>query len=219
LSALDSFDRTRLAILTSALASDALDRLGHRGSVLDRAIRPLRPGMRLAGRALPIAVVASDVMPDDPYVGEMRAIVQLEAGDVPVYAVEHGVSAAVWGELFTLAARARGAIGAVVDGPMRDATAIAALGFPVFASSFSPLDTMGRAVVSTIGEPVRCGGALVRRGDFVVADEDGVALVPAEIADEVVAHVEEKLRGERGARGDLMAGKSVHDVWDTWGVF
>jgi regulator of RNase E activity RraA len=214
-----AIDLARLQILTSALAADALDRLGLRNQATDPAIRPLRPGHRLAGRALPVSVVASEAMPNEPYVGEMRAIELLQAGDVPVYVTPPDVRAAVWGELFSLAARGRGAVGAVVDGPMRDADAVALLGFPVFCRSFSPLDTMGRAVVSDIGSDVICGGVRVRRGDYLVADEDGVVVVPAELADEVVAHVEKKLRGEHGARDDLLAGKSVRDVWDTWGVF
>jgi regulator of RNase E activity RraA len=209
----------RLHILTSAFASDALDRLGHRDQACAPVLHPLRPGQRVAGRALPVAVVVSDEMPDEPYAGEMRAIELLQPGDVPVYATEPGVRAAVWGELFTLAARGRGAVGAIVDGPLRDADAIAALGFPVFHASFSPLDTMGRAVVADIGGDVTCAGVRVRRGDYVVADEDGVVVLPAELAAAVVEHVEAKLRGERGARDDLLAGKSVRDVWDTWGVF
>jgi 4-hydroxy-4-methyl-2-oxoglutarate aldolase len=205
-------------MMTTALASDALDRLGRREQAAAATIRPLRPGYRLTGRALPVSVVASDEMPEEPYAGEMRAIELLEPGDVPVYVTEAGVRAAVWGELFSLAARARGALGAVVDGAIRDADAVASLGLPVFCRGFSPLDTMGRAVVDEIGGDVVCGGVLVRRGDYLVADEDGVVFVPAELADDVVARVEEKVRGEDGARSQLIAGKSVRDVWDTWGV-
>jgi 4-hydroxy-4-methyl-2-oxoglutarate aldolase len=214
-----AFDVTRLQILTSALASDALDRLGQRNQATAATIRPLRPGYCLTGRALPVAVVASDAIPSEPYVGEMRAIEQLQPGDIPVYVTGPDVHAAVWGELFTLAARGRGAVGAVVDGAMRDAEAVAVLGFPVFCRDFSPLDTMGRAVVSDIGSDVVCGGVRVRAGDYVIGDEDGIVILPTELADEVVATVEEKLRGEHGARDDLLAGKSVRDVWDTWGVF
>jgi regulator of RNase E activity RraA len=213
------FDVARLQIMTTALVADALDRLGRRDQAVAAGIRPLRPGLRLAGRAFPVSVVATDEMPIEPYAGEMRAVELLEPGDIPVYVTAPDVRAAVWGELFSLAARGRGAVGAVVDGPMRDAEAVASLGFPVFCRSFSPLDTMGRAVVADIGVDVVCGGVLVRRADYVVADEDGVVIVPAELADEVVARVEEKLLGEHGARSHLLAGKSVRDVWDTWGVF
>jgi regulator of RNase E activity RraA len=212
-------DVARLEILSSALTSDALDRLGLRDQVVGPGIRPLRPGYRLAGRALPVSIVVSDAIPSKPYVGEMQAVELLQPGDVPVYVTEPDVNAAVWGELFTLAARGRGAVGAIIDGPIRDAEATAALGFPVFFRSMSPLDTLGRAVVADIGADVICGGVRVRRGDYLVADEDGVVVLQAELADEVVAHVEEKLRGEHGARDDLLAGKSVRDVWDTWGVF
>ena len=213
------FDVDRLRIMTSALASDALDRLGRRNQAVSSTIRPLRPRYRLIGRALPVSVVATDEMPDEPYAQEMRAVELIRQGDVPVYVTAPEVQAAVWGELFSLAARGRGAVGAIVDGPIRDAEAIASLEFPVFCRSFSPLDTMGRAVVDTIGEEIVCGGTTVRRADYVVADEDGIVIIPAELANDVVELVEEKLKGEHGARSHLLDGKSVRDVWETWGVF
>lgn len=217
LSPADALDRA--SILTAALASDALDALGARDRVVDVDLLPLAPGSRLVGFAVPVRVAPVARIPDAPYAREMEAIEGLRPGDVPVYAVAAGVRAALFGELFALAARALGARGAVVDGNVRDVRQLVEEGFPVFARGRSTLDTLGRAEVDAIGEPVVVGGVEVRRGDLVVADDDGVAIVPAELIAALLEHVETKVRGERGARADIVDGTAVRDVWDRWGVF
>jgi regulator of RNase E activity RraA len=203
---------------TSALAADALDRVGLRNQSMAPGIAPLRPDMRLVGRAYPIVVEAVSSMPDQPYRGEIRAIDSLQPGDVPVYSVAPDVDTALWGELFTCAAIGHGSAGAVVDGFVRDVPQIVELNFPVFARGTSPLDTKGRAEVREYGVPAPCGGVLVSPGDAVVGDEDGVVIVPADALADVAAIIDEKLRGERGARTDLLQGKTLAEVWETWQV-
>ena len=102
---------------------------------------------------------------------------------------------------------------------MRDTRALAASGIPVFARGASPLDTNGRAEVRSFGEPVVVGGVTVRAGDYVVGDDDGVVVAPAEVIDELVESVQRKRRDEHGALTDLLAGDTVRDVWDRWRVF
>jgi regulator of RNase E activity RraA len=203
---------------TSALVADALDRLGLREQTMEPGIRPLRLDAVLAGRAVPVVVEVTDEIPQAPYATEMRVIDSLAADDVPVYSVGSGVRAALWGELFSCAAIGRGAAGVIVDGLVRDARQIAELGFPVFCRGTSPLDTQGRAKARDVGGPVRCGGVLVSPGDYVVADQDGIVVIPEDARGEVARIVAEKTRGERGARDDLLAGKSLAEVWETWGV-
>jgi regulator of RNase E activity RraA len=208
--------RSAFATASSALVSDALDGLGLREHTLDRAIRPLDPGAALVGLAVPVIVRSTEVIPDEPYRGEMAVLDSLRPGEVPVYAVEPGVEAALWGELFSCAAIGRGAVGAVVDGLIRDAALIRELGFPVFGRGFSPLDTQGRAEVVAWREPAVCVGVSVHPGDLVVADEDGIVVCPAAAAAEVAAACAAKLRDEVGARADLKAGASIFEVWERW---
>ena len=208
-----------LASATSAIACDALDRAGLRTQVMDPAIRPLWPAARVAGRAMPVVVVADDSMPEQPYDGEMSALDALEPGDVAVFEIQEGVLAASWGELFSCGAIGRGAVGAICDGYVRDAPQIEALGFPTFARGFSPYDTLGRAAVSSFGESAACGGVTVRRGDVVVADRDGVVVVPAGVVDEVAGSIASKRKLEEGARRDLIAGMRIREVWDKYQVF
>ena len=212
-------DTETAATLTVALVADALDALGLREQVIASVVRPIQPGLRLVGRARPIEVRATDVIPEEPYVGEMEALAALEPGDVACYHVDAAVEAALFGELFAVAASAQGAVGVVVDGPVRDVRQMRELGFPVFASSASPYDTRGRAEVVAHDIPVTCGGVLVSRGDLIVGDDDGVVVVPAARVADVVAAVTEKLAGEHGALADLRSGSSVHEVWERWRVF
>ncbi len=207
-----------LARSTAALVSDALDRLGVSGQTLDPAIRPIAPGASLAGRAVPVVVVASDRRPDPPYASEIGALDDLRPGEIPVYCVEPSVRAALWGELFSCAALGRGAAGAIVDGPVRDARQIRDLGFPVFARGYSPLDTFGRAEVEASRVAAVCGGVRFEPGDMVVADDDGIVAVPRNVVDEVASIVEAKHRDEGHAREDLLAGATLGEVWDRYRV-
>jgi 4-hydroxy-4-methyl-2-oxoglutarate aldolase len=204
---------------TSALVADALDALGFREQTAHPRVRPLFPGLRVVGRAYPVSVVEDLSEPDEPYAGEMAALAAMSSGDVGIYAVDQGSRAAVWGELFSCGAIGRGAVGVVVDGCVRDARQIQELGFPVFATSTSPLDTRARARVDAHGSPVVFAGVPVERGDLVVADVDGVVVVPRTALDAVASLVAKKRPLEQGAREDLVAGMSIRDVWTKYGVF
>lgn len=215
---LDADATAVLADAPVAVISDALDRMGHRKQVLDLAIRPLWPEARFAGSAVPVTIVADETEPELPYDGELKALDGLRPGDVPLLVVEAGVRCASWGELFSCAALGRGAAGVVVDGYVRDAAAITALGFPTFARGLSPLDTFARAVVTGIDVEARAGGVDVRPGDLVVGDIDGVVVVPQEIVADVAEAVVTKHRLEGNAREDLLAGMSIRAVWKKYGV-
>jgi 4-hydroxy-4-methyl-2-oxoglutarate aldolase len=217
----DRVDREVTAALAgaaSALVSDVLDMMGRRDQVLDRAIRPLWPEARFLGVAVPVVIVADSSEPDLPYDGELTALDGLRPGDVPLFVVEPGVRAASWGELFSCAAIGRGAAGVVVDGFVRDAAQIEALGFPAFARGLSPLDTFGRAVVTDIGVEAVAGGVEVAPGDLIVGDVDGIVAIPRALAADVAAAVVTKHRLEGNARDDLLAGLGIREVWEKYGV-
>lgn len=204
---------------SSAITADALDAIGLRHQVLDSRLQPLFPTARMVGRAYPVTVVEDNSLPDAPYDGEMAALSALSPGDVAVYGLTGDSRAAAWGELFSCGAIGRGAVGVIVDGCVRDTRQICELGFPVFAASKSPLDTLRRARVKSHGAEVRCGGLLIRRGDVVVADSDGIVIVPIDKAAEVAAFIANKHTLEQGARDDLVAGMEIREVWKKYGVF
>ena len=204
--------------LEVAQVSDALDELGYRNQVLAPEIRALRPGSRLAGRAVPVVVEATDAVEPNPYEGDLRLVDSLRPDDVPVYGGAPGTPAALWGELLSCAALGRGATGAVVDGYVRDAHEMGELGFPVFCRGCSPLDTRGRVIVRGHGVPTVCGGVPVAPGDYVLADEDGVVVIPAGALEDVLDLVRSRDRGEEGAKADLLAGVSIVEVWEKWQI-
>jgi 4-hydroxy-4-methyl-2-oxoglutarate aldolase len=214
-------DAAALAVLESAPAavvSDALDRLGHREQVLDASIRPLWPEARLVGIAVPVRIAADSTKPELPYDGELTLLDGLSPGEVPMLSVEPGVRCASWGELFSCAALGRGAAGVVIDGYARDAAEIRALGFPAFVRGLSPLDTYARATVTGIGVEVVVGGVAVAPGDLVVADVDGIVVVPRGLIAPVAEAVTTKRTLEGSARDDLLAGMPIRDVWLRYGV-
>ena len=209
---------SRLERLYPAVVSDCLDRVGIRDRVLAPRIRPLWPEARLAGVARTVRCVAVDAVPEDPadwYRGELAAVDALRAGDVMVVSTCEG---SYWGELLATAARARGANGIVADAYTRDTLALIEMGFPTFAAGIHCADSLGRIdVVETRGE-ITCGDVPVADGDLVLADHDGVVVLPAAVAEQVVALAEEKAAGESRVREKLAEGMSVTEAFRSYGV-
>jgi len=205
-------------LLSTAVVSDILDDLGHRDHVLDPAIRPLGDGGIIAGWANPFVVAEVDEIPADPYTGEIAAMDDIARGDVVLIAAGGSSRAACWGELFSTAARARGARGTLIDGYCRDARVIAALGYPVWCRGLLPLDVKGRLAVTAWRQPAVVGGLPVQPGDLVVADADGVVVAPAGLAGEAVGRALEKVAKENSVRDALVAGSTLRNAYDRFGV-
>ncbi len=207
-----------LDLLTSAVLADVLDSLGHRSGALPPSVRPLRPGWKLFGRAATLSAIPVAAEPASPYAVELECVDALRPGEVLVATTHGDRGSAVWGELLSTAARARGAAGAVIDGMTRDATRILAMDFPVFAAGFSPLDSKGRLAGVSHGQPVRVGDCVVRPGDWVLGDLDGVVVVPAELAGRTFARALEKVSGEDRVREELARGRSAREVFAQYGI-
>jgi regulator of RNase E activity RraA len=205
-------------VLSSAVLADVLDALGHRTSALPPAVRPLRPEWKLFGRALTLSTLPVAVEPEKPYAVELECIDALRPGDVLVATTNGDLSSALWGELLSTASRAHGAVGAVIDGLTRDAEKILALDFPVFAAGFSPLDSKGRLDGVSYNQPIRIGACVVRPGDWVFGDVDGVVVVPAALAEAAFAKALEKVTGENHVRAELAKGRSVREVFAEYGI-
>jgi regulator of RNase E activity RraA len=204
--------------LTSAVLADVLDALGHRTSALPAEARPLRPGMKLSGRAATLSAVGVAAEPARPYEVEMACIDALKPGEVLVATTNGDRSSALWGELLSAAAQARGATGAVIDGLTRDAERILALNFPVFAAGFSPLDSKGRIDCISHGVPIRIGSTTVRPGDWVFGDIDGIVVVPWDLADEALTRALAKVQGENRVRDELARGRGLREVFAEYGI-
>jgi regulator of RNase E activity RraA len=204
--------------LYAAVISDVLDAAGRPNQVLDvRVTHYLGPGV-LVGRAATMLAGEQVEVEDEPYALQVEATDALGKGDVVVATTQGNEQAAFWGELFSTAAMARGARGLVLDGFVRDRRKIDEIGFPVFATGSRPVDSMGRLTVHAHGIPIRCGGVVVRPGDLIFAEPDGVVVVPAEIEDGIIAAALEKIEREDTVRDELAKGASLAEAWKRYGV-
>jgi|SRR5579884_1030568 len=208
----------RLARLYPAVVSDCLDRLGYRRQVMDPHIRPLYPAARLAGFAATVHCAEVDALPanpDDYYKSELQAVDALRPGDVMVVST---CRASYWGELLATASRYRGAVGIIADAYTRDTDKLIAMQFPTFVAGISAYDSLGRIEVDGVGVPITCAGVAVNPDDLLLADYDGVVVVPGEIAEEAISRAEEKASGENLVRDELAAGMPVWEAFRTYGV-
>jgi regulator of RNase E activity RraA len=208
----------RLGRLYPAVVSDCLDRMGYRQQVMAPHIRPLFPDAQLAGFAATVHCINVDAFPADPdeyYKGELQAVDALRPGDVMVVSTSN---ASYWGELLATASRYRGAVGIVADAYTRDTLKLIEMKFPTFVAGISALDSLGRLEVDQVGVPIECGGVTVKPDDLVLADYDGVVVVPLEVAEEAISRSEEKVAGEDVVREKLAEGMPVWDAFRTYGV-
>ena len=219
-SPLDQRDRI-VTTLYSAVLSDVMDGLGLMEQALKPFVRPLDEASVLFGRArtglyMPRYQVAPG---EDPYEVEIALVDDLKPGDVAVFACNGPTERiAPWGELLSTAASVRGAAGCLTDGLIRDTKAIRAMGFPVFHGGIGPLDSKGRGKMMELDCRVVCAGVVVAPGDYVFGDADGVVIVPAAAAEEVIAKALEKVAAENRTRDELLAGRTLRDVFDSFGV-
>ena len=202
-----------------AVISDILDGLGYRNQVMQPGVLPVQPDRRpLVGRAATVLIAPQYEVVEQPYTAQIAAIDGLRPGDILVSAAGGAPGVAVWGELFSNAALARGARGMVTDGYHRDTRMLLDLGFPVFSRGARPVDLSGRGTVVVAGRPVEVAGVLVRPGDVLFAEIDGIVVVPAAVAEEVVEQAFAKVATEDNARADLRNGALLSEVWAKYRV-
>ncbi len=204
--------------LYSSVISDVMDKLGYRHQAMRADIDPMWPGAVVAGRAH--TCLSADIyeVKEDNYENEIAAVDSLKPNDVFVAGTNSSTETALWGELLSTASRARGARGAIIDGYTRDLVMIRKMEFPVFATGTRPLDSMGRSIVLEYGRPVMCGEVLVNEGDIVLADIDGVIVIPKDIEQEAIKLALEKASAEDTVRDELLEGAMLGEVWKRHGV-
>ena len=201
---------------------DILDGLGFRQQAMHQRIRPLLPDMcrcGFAGRARTIRWMDTDyVVTADPYGLELEAMDSLKPGNAVIHSSDFSGGNAPWGELMSTVAKRNGAVGCVCDSQIRDCVRIVEMGFPVYYAGIRPLDSQGRARVMAYDVPVRCGEVLVNPGELVIADFDGVVVVPRQVEKDVLRLALEKVGKENASRQALLEGKSLREVYATYGV-
>jgi 4-hydroxy-4-methyl-2-oxoglutarate aldolase len=201
----------------TSLLSDALDRAGRRNQCLGPDIVPLS-GEHLQGRAFPFVLQRVDRPAEPSYRGLLAALDAVPANSVVVIPGGRATDAALFGELMATACLARGAAGAVCEGFVRDLDDVRALGFPLFACGTVPYDMDGRLEVVGHDRPVEIDGVTIEPGVLIVADEDGVVVVPHDVEEEVLAAAADKAAKESGFKEAVASGLSPSEAYERFGV-
>lgn len=206
------------ALYTGALA-DVLDKRGLMHQTLPAGLAPLRPGMRLAG---PAFTIEGRPQPTVDYDGSMRRILAMlgsvPPGHVAVYQT-NDIGAAHLGELSVTSLKGRGCVGAVIDGGCRDVEQILREEFSVFSRYTTPKDCVPRWELTATGIPITIGGISVEPGDYVVADLDGIIVIPATARDSVLEEAEGLARMENEIRAAVREGLTPLDAYERYGTF
>ena len=211
----------RFARIYTAAITDVMDEMGLKRQTLPAAIQPLASGMRTAGYAFTARGRSYNGSPRERDQTLRRFLGML--GAVPAESVlvlaAHDNVAAHFGELSAAWFRAKKVRGAVIDGATRDAAAIMRMGFPTFVRYRTPQDSVPRWRVADWGQPVTIGNVRVSLGDLVVADLDGVVIVPRRAAHEVLRRCEKLVGTETRVRSAVRSGMTPLAAYQKFGSF
>ena len=214
--------RERFAAIYTAAFADILDARGFHDQTLPPSIRPLERGMRIAGPAHTIEGSPASNTDAAAYDAAIRKVLAMlgdvPAGHVAVYACDHEVSAHL-GELSVTSLKTRGVAGCVLDGGCRDVGFILEEGFPVFSRFVTPEDSTWRWELEATQVPVTIGSVQIDPDDWVLGDDDGVVVVPAAIAMDVLAEAEGKAATESEIRVAVRGGMPPLEAYERYGTF
>jgi 4-hydroxy-4-methyl-2-oxoglutarate aldolase len=187
-----------LGSVPTGILSDCMNRM----QSLDAGIRPIAPGLKICGPAFTVQSVESNNW------GAHQALVLAKTGDVLVLAARGGMQSAVWGHVMTEAAKKRGLSGVVIDGCMRDSAENRSDTLPIFARGICPAGPH-KGWPCNLNVPVSCAGVAVLPGDIIVGDDDGVVVVPAYRAIQVLEESRKRMATEKDWYRRLEEGEST----------
>ena len=210
--------RARFERLYTGAVADVLDAHGERDRVLAAGLLPITLDMKVAGPAFPGLGLPTDDPADNDMDKRLAMLESVRPGTVTVWSCGGHHGSAHWGEIMSRSVMERGCVGAVVDGGLRDTSFVLGLGFPVWYRLRSPASSIGRWNIVGWDCDITIGSTLIRPGDWVFADVDGVVVIPAEIATDVLSEAEAKVAKEELMRKDLDGGLSVTEAFARHGT-
>ncbi len=210
----------RLNRLFTGIVFDMLSDMGRPDQVLPADIQPLDPaGGVLAGPVWTMSgVPTTNISKDQSLLRWTEFLGEAPAGHV-VLCQPNDARIAHMGELSAETLKIRGVRGYVVDGGCRDVSSVVEMGFPTFCRYHTPFDIVGRWRVDEMGGRIRIGEVSIVMGDYVIADRDGVVIIPGDIAEEVIGAAEEAARTENHMRSAILDGMNPRDAYLKFGKF
>jgi 3-hexulose-6-phosphate synthase/6-phospho-3-hexuloisomerase len=190
-------------IFNSVSASNVTDAMHRKGSM--HGLFSLCPGTTAAGKAVTVQTFSGD------WAKPVEAIDLAQPGDVIVINNDKGIDVAPWGELATLSCINRGVSGVVIDGAVRDVEDIRKLNFPLWAKGMVPNAGEPKGF-GEINAEIRCAGQTVRPGDWIIANDSGVVVVPSERAYEIARRSLEIFKTEQRIRAEIKSGRTLASV-------
>lgn len=216
------FDFIRTELFT-AVIGDVLDQRGYRDQFLPAGIAPLVAGTRLVGRAMTVLETpyldgaGNGPLADQPFGLMFEALDDLKADEI--YITDGtALNCALWGGLMSTRAMHLNAAGAILNGYIRDTPEIRKLGFSVFSRGAYAQDQGVRGKVIDYRMPLQIGSVLIQNGDLIVADDEGVIIIPQPLEEEVIAAATEKVATENKVAIAIKGGMSTQNAFQKFGV-
>ncbi|MFV0504236.1 MAG: RraA family protein [Lachnospirales bacterium] len=202
--------------LYTPVVGDILDQLGYSHQFLPADISPLKDDMKIAGKACTVLECDVFEVQKKPFGLLTESLDQLEKNEV--FIATGARNSALWGELLTATAKTRGAVGAVLDGYTRDTPQVLSQNFPVFAKARWAQDSSIRTNVVDFRCTIEIGKVIIKNGDIVFGDMDGVLIIPKEVANECIEKSLEKARAEKVVRKAIEGGMSATEAFKVFGI-
>ena len=217
----DSADHlsARLAACYSGTLHDTLRELGRTNCLLPSDIQPLDPAHKLAGRVFTMDGHLEPGLDGHETLLRWTEFLSRAPAECVVLCQPHDSTIAHMGELSAETLQFRGVRGYIVDGGCRDTGFILNMGFPDFCRYLTPRDVVGVWVPERFGEPIDIGGVAIETGDYVFGDRDGVVIIPADVAEQSVSHIEKLMQTENSVRKAILDGMDPKQAYLKYGKF